>query len=49
MCWDLGLGNHLCDLLSDSSCKVPHIAVALVTEGPGEKKREASDQFRIHH
>lgn len=37
VCRDLGLGDHLSHLLSDSSCKVPHVTVALVKQGPEEK------------
>lgn len=29
MSWDLGLGNELCYLISQSTCHVPHITVAL--------------------
>lgn len=29
MSWDLGLGNELCYLISQSACHVPHITVAL--------------------
>lgn len=49
MCRDLGLGDHLSHLLSDSSCKVPHVTVALVKQGPEGKKKRRLSQFEIYN
>lgn len=49
VCRDLGLGDHLSHLLSDSSCKVPHVTVALVKQGPEGKKERRLSQFEIYN